>query len=78
MTVTKERIEGLECPRCGKDYDELMNQPAMVKFGYNPQSGLLYRCSACHSRITEYELETGNELSMLIESDEEFETEWPT
>jgi len=51
----------MECPLCGQNHDHLMNRPALNEIGWNPKSGVLYRCNACGSRVTEAQIETGEE-----------------
>ena len=73
-----KRIEGLECPRCGESYDYLMDRPALKRSGWNPRSGALYDCGSCLSRVTQFEIETGEELSELIDGDcQDYEPERP-
>ena len=61
--------EGLTCPRCGESWDGLGAKPALKKIGWNPSSGKLYSCGACHSRVTEAEIETGKTFDELLDTD---------
>lgn len=51
----------IECPLCGEEWDDLMDQPAVERKGFNPKGGKLYDCSVCRSRITQAQLDTGIE-----------------
>lgn len=64
--IEDKAIEGMACPRCGDEYDNIMHRPAMERFGWNHKSGILYRCHSCNSRITEFEVETGESLRRLV------------
>ena len=72
-----------ECPRCSATRDPLSpDAPALTQIGYNPGSGVLYRCLNCHHRVTEASVRTGepNALAALevLPADEQLTTwhEW--
>lgn len=63
----QEFAEGVGCPNCGEEWDDLMGRPALRHVGHNTKSGELYSCGCCHQRVTEAEIETGKLTPQLVE-----------
>jgi len=57
------------CPHCDATVDPLRDRPALTVVGWNPHTGVLYRCRDCGDRVTEAEIETGEPPEAFVDEE---------